>query len=300
MALFLLHFEKKLNMKKTLTLLLLLPALLFAQKPAFDTKGTIDKMLANIDKIKTLSYTMKGWERMTNGKEQYSEVIAKLQVNPQLIYLYSLAEPNKDVEIMYNESLFGKKALVNAGRMIPNLKLDPFGGRMRDNQHHTILNTGYATFGKIIKNAMDRQKKEAPADFDKFCVYEGDVTWNGINCYKISITDPTFKYVDYVVKEGDNVEKLEREKFICGYLIIEKNPGVVKDFWSLKAGQKIKIPSSYAKKSTIYVDKSTLLPLVQIMSDEKGQFEKYEFHNLKLNPTFKANEFTEDFEGYKF
>jgi hypothetical protein len=235
---------------------------------------------------------MKGWERLAPGKDQYSEMDVKLQVNPRKIYIYNKAEPNKDVQILYNEANWGNKAYVNAGRFIPNLKLDPFGGRMRDKQHHTILNTGFITTGGIIRNAIKRQQTEMPDAFEKFCVYEGDITWNGIACYKISITDPTFTYIDYTVKEGDDVEKLERSRFICGYLIIEKNPGV-KDFWSLKPGMKIKIPTSYAKKTVMYIDKKTNLPLVQIMNDETGQFEKYEFYNVVVNPSFKVEEFND-------
>ena len=256
-----------------------------------EAKSIIEKMLVSIDKIKSLQYSMKGWERMPDGKDQYSDIDAKLNVKPHRVYLLSKAEPNKGVQIIYNEELFGKKAYVNAGKFIPNLKLDPFSTRMREKQHHTILNTGFNTLSSIIKNALQRAEKEAnQQDFDKFLTYDGEVTWNNLKCYKITITDPTFKYIDYIVKEGDDVEKLEREKFICGHLIIEKNSSV-KDFWSLKPGMKIKIPSSYAKKTVLYIDKVTNLPVLQIMSDEVGQFEKYEFYNVKVNPTFTGAEF---------
>ena len=260
-------------------------------KPTNEAKVIIEKMLVSIDKLKTLSYTMKGWERMSDGKDQYSEIDAKLNVKPQKIYIHSKAEPNEGVQIIYNEEFYGKKAYVNAGKFIPNLKLDPFSSRMRDKQHHTILNTGFTTLGNIIKNAMQRAEKEATQeDFNKFLKYEGEVTWNNINCYKISITDPTFSYINYTVKEGDDVEKLERSKFICGYLIIDKNESV-KDFWSLKPGMEIKIPSSYAKKTVLYIDKATMLPIYQVMSDESKQFEKYEFYNVKVNPTFSETDF---------
>jgi outer membrane lipoprotein-sorting protein len=279
-------------MKKVILLIsvLFITAAAFS-KPTNEAKVIIEKMLVSIDKLKTLSYTMKGWERLNDGKDQYSEIDAKLNVKPQKIYIHSKAEPNKGVQIIYNEEFYGKKAYVNAGKFIPNLKLEPFSSRMRDKQHHTILNTGFSTLGNIIKNALQRAEKEAKQeDFDKFLKYEGEITWNNINCYKITITDPTFSYINYTVKEGDDVESLERSKFICGYLIIDKNENV-KDFWSLKSGMVIKIPSSYAKKTTLYIDKNTMLPIYQVMSDESKQFEKYEFYNVKVNPTFKETDF---------
>lgn len=270
----------------------------YAVRPEVSARSIVLNMVATIDNIHTVSYTMKSWERF-GEQMHFSEMDAKVMVNPVKIYIYNKTAPNKDVEVLYNERLYGNKAYVNPGKMIPNLKLDPYGSRMRNLQHHTIFNTGFATLGRIIKNALERQQKEAPNDFDKFCVYEGDVVWNGINCYKIVINDPTFTYLDYVVKEGDDVEKLERERFICGYLIIEKNPSV-KDFYSLRPGMKIKIPSSYAKKTILYIDKKTYLPLVQMMYDEVGQFERYEFYNVKINLPFREEEFSDKYEGYKF
>ena len=45
----------------------------------------------------------------------------------------------------------------------------------------------------------------------------------------------------------------------------------------VKPGQVIKIPSSYAKKTTLYIDKTNYLPIYHKMEDEKGIYEIYEF-----------------------
>ena len=50
----------------------------------------------------------------------------------------------------------------------------------------------------------------------------------------------------------------------------------------VKPGQVIKIPSSYAKKTTLYIDKTNYLPIYHKMEDEKGIYEIYEFKSLKL------------------
>ena len=56
----------------------------------------------------------------------------------------------------------------------------------------------------------------------------------------------------------------------------------------------------YAKKSVVYIDRINYLPLKQEMYDDKGLFEKYEFLNLKINPTIYEEEFTEGFKDYNF
>jgi len=263
------------------------------------SRDVITGMLGAIDKTRTLQYTFKSYERLKDGKTFYTEMEMKVQVSPVKVYGFTKSDPNKGVEVLYVTGKWENKALVNPGKWLPNVKLSPYGDRMRENQHHTILDSGFGLLADIIRNAMSKADTEKPGEFNSIFQYEGDITWEGRACYKISINDPTFAYVDYTVQPGDNIDNIARRKFICGYLIIEKNPSV-KDWESLKPGMKIKIPSSYAKKTILYIDKRNYLPVVQIMHDEAGQFEKYEFHNLKVNPVFKDNEFTPEFEGYDF
>jgi len=263
------------------------------------SRDIVTGMLGAIGQTRALQYTFKSYERLIGGKEFFTEMDVKTSLSPLKVYGLTKSDPNKGVEVLYIHGQWENKAMVNPGNWLPNVKLSPFGDRMRENQHHTLLDMGFGLLAGIIRDAMKRADQERPGEFDTYCRYEGDVAWNGRQCYKIVIDDPTFTYVDYTVQEGDNIDKLALRKFICGYLIIEKNPGV-KSWDSLKPGMKIKIPSSYAKKTILYIDKENNLPIVQIMHDEVGQFEKYEFYNLKVNPAFKDNEFTPEFDGYDF
>ncbi|HXH18800.1 MAG TPA: DUF1571 domain-containing protein [Chitinophagales bacterium] len=256
-------------------------------------------MLRAIDKTYTLSYTFKSYERLKGNKNFYTEMDVKMSVAPFKIYALTKSDPNKGVEVLLVSGQWENKALVNPGNWLPNVKLSPYGERMRENQHHTLYDSGFGLLSGIIRNAIKRADSEKPGQFETLFRYEGDVTWEGRQCYKVTIDDPTFTYVDYTVQPGDDADKIAKRNFICGYLILEKNPAV-KDWESLKPGMKIKIPTSYAKKTILYIDKQTYLPIVQTMYDEAGQFEKYEFHNLKVNPVFKDIEFTPDFEGYNF
>ena len=82
-------------------------------------------------------------------------------------------------------------------------------------------------------------------------------------------------------------------------MIVSVNPGV-DDYNDVSEGQKIKIPIVYVKKSVLYIDKISYLPIKQVMSDDKGLFEEYEFINLKVNSPISEEEFTEGFKDYNF
>ncbi|HEX2901359.1 MAG TPA: DUF1571 domain-containing protein, partial [Bacteroidia bacterium] len=71
-------------------------------------------------------------------------------------------------------------------------------------------------------------------------------------------------------------------------------------YWDLKPGQVITVPTVYGKESVFMIDTENFLPIVQIIHDDKGLFEKYEYHNLKVNPRFNSAEFTKDYPDYKF
>jgi outer membrane lipoprotein-sorting protein len=65
-------------------------------------------------------------------------------------------------------------------------------------------------------------------------------------------------------------------------------------------GKTLKVPSSYAKKSVLYIQKDTKIPVYQEMSDDKGLFEKYEYRDVVVNPKFADDEFTTSFSDYRF
>ena len=262
------------------------------------SREIINTMLAKIDADNTLKFNLKTWERI-NGKDFFSDADVKLQNKPEKLYVHSNAEPNKNVEILYNEALYGKKVKVNPGKFLPTLSMDPYGSRLRKDQHHVVLRSGFTFLRQIIGQAVKKADKEAQGQFETLFKYDGDVVWEGRKCFQITITDPTFKYVDHTVKNGETVESIECNDNICGYMIIEKNPNV-HGFDGLKDGMTVKMPTSYAKKTVLLIDKETYLPIVQTMSDETGQFERYEFHNVQVNPNISDDEFTTKWKDYKF
>ncbi|HOU46250.1 MAG TPA: LysM peptidoglycan-binding domain-containing protein, partial [Chitinophagales bacterium] len=125
-------------------------------------------------------------------------------------------------------------------------------------------------------------------DIASFVKILGSVNYDGKDCWKIEIDDPEYKIIDYTVQPNEkSVWDIGRNRAISEYKIKELND--IGD--DVKAGQKIKIPSSYAKRTTLYIDKSNYLPIYHKMEDEKGIYEIYEFKGLKLGVTLNDDAF---------
>lgn len=260
---------------------------------AQDALSVIDKMINAVAAGKTYEYTMVQNERI-NGTIYKNKIFTKVVESPKKVFIDNLEGDNKGVQVLYVTGERENKALVNK---LFGVKLSPFNSLIRKNQHHTIIESGFSLLLSSIKEA----KKRAIAEnaFAQVFKLEGTVTFDGRACYKMVLSDPTFGYVDYTIAAGETLYSIAKKKNICEQLIVEKNANL-SGFDSGKAGATIKIPTSYAKKTILYIDKTTFFPVYQEMHDDKGLFEKYEFYGLKINPSLTAEDFSEDNPKYNF
>ena len=287
-------------MYRTTTVLLLAILLLsnnlFAQEADSETKTIVTKVLENVKKGRGYTYIMKGFERIP-GKTEYrvTEVLTKVNVTPKKIYTKVLSSPNKGTEMLYVNGERDNKVLVKAG-ILPSLKLSPLNSLLTKEQHHSVLSSGFMFFYKLVSEGVKRAEEKN--EFNTVFKLAGEVTFDGKKCYKLTIEDPTYAITTYKGVKGDNPFSLSQKLLVPEFSIQEINN--IKYIDDDLEGKTIKIPTSYAKKSVIYIDKDTFYPIYQEMSDSKGIFEKYEFTNLKISPTFAADEFTDDFSAYNF
>lgn len=260
---------------------------------AQDARYVLNKLLEEVAKGRTYEYTMIQTERV-DGKMYVNKLFTKLNENPKKVFIDNIEGENEGVHVLYVEGERSNKALVS---VLWGVTLSPFNSKMRKNQHHTLLDSGFGLLLSSLGEAQKRADKEK--GFDQVFKLDGEVTYDSRKCYKMLLTDPTFTYVDYTIKNGESLYDIAIKRNICEQLIVDKNNSI-KDFDSAKDGLTIKIPSSYAKKTILYIDKQNYHPIYQEMHDEKGVFEKYEFLGLKVNPRFAPNEFDKEFSGYKF
>ena len=262
----------------------------FAGSTAMDNHGVINGFSKAVNSLKTLTYTMIQTERL-DGKTHVDSSLVKIQRVPHYTYL----KMSDGAEILWGVNMNNGNAYVHPNSFpYVTLELDPDGAIMRKDQHHGVENAGYDYFEQVLTRAATNAAK----DFDSRFLYLGEINYMGKSCYKLVVIDPNFKYVPYTVAAGETVMSIAKKLWVNEYMIYLHND--LSSYTNLNEGQLIEVPNDYAKEITLYVDKATMLTLLLRVDDDKGLFEQYVYENLKLNPTFTADEFSKDNKNYHF
>lgn len=252
------------------------------------------KMIEKTKSINTIIYRLDKKERI-KGKFINGALFIKLSVEPFKIYtrMYS---PKEGMEVLYNSQWEKKKAVINTNSFPwVSVKFHPLSKTMRKNQHHTILDSG---FDKIV-SSIEYQYKSSLSEGKEMCSIKGMEPVNGDSCWILEFENPSFKFQNYVVKEGEDLVKIANKLGLSDYMILEYNKDI-RNYYDVEAGQHIKVPSSYSKKMILYVDSKTYMPLIVEAYDAKGLYEQFIFRDLKLNVQFDDNEFSTDYKEYNF
>jgi len=260
-----------------------------------DNRLLLEQMVEAIEKAERLQFRFVQKERVRNGWNE-AEVEIKYQVKSQKIYI-KCVEPNAGAELLLVEGKYDGYVYVNPnGFPFINLKLNQYGFLLLGNQkHHPIESTGYGLFYDVAKDYLT----QTHTPLEDLLAFKGMVNFDGKTCYHLELKDPSYRFVEYTIQKGENILNIARRLHIGDYIILEKNPKI-SDYFDVKTGQKIQIPTLYSPKAVLYLDASSFLPLMLEMSDDKGIYEHYEFLDLKINPSFKENEFSDDFLEYGF
>jgi LysM repeat protein len=253
-------------------------------------KDVIGKLITAVSRMETMKWNLKVIERIKGKEKKYGSAV-KLRVNPRKLYINV-----RGTEVLWLSGTNGGKALVHPNSFpYINLNLDPLGSLMRSEQHHTIYEMGFTYMGEIIKQFEIR----AGDKFGDLFKYEGEEEHNYQKCHKITINNPAFTYVNYTVKKGETMISIARKLYVGEYMILENNPKY-KDFDGVKEGDVIKVPTSYAKNVTLFIDKLYNVPIGIKVEDDKGLYEQYDYFFLQVNPKIDDAEFTKDYKEYKF
>lgn len=278
-----------------LSLLFIIPLLIFfaggRHKSAPSCREIVGHFLDSIKHVKTQRCDVKSIENI-NGHLHLAESTIKINFNPKMIYFKSVIKGN---ELLWVHGKNKGNAVVHSRSFPVNLDLDPYGSIMRKDNHHTIFDLGFPYIGSIVANTIVKW----PKDFDKHFSYAGTIIWNHVECHQLIISFPEYKYVEYTVTKGETVNSIANKLSTSDYKIRNKN-GLHSYYGSIKEGKKLLVPTPYANKVVLYIDKKTYMPINVKIYDEEGLFESYEFFNVKINTTFTSDEFSEKFKGYGF
>ncbi|HQD12552.1 MAG TPA: LysM peptidoglycan-binding domain-containing protein [Chitinophagales bacterium] len=268
-------------MKKLSTLLL--ATIVWLSYSAASYAQSVDEMIPKVmsamGNAKTMTYRFYAQERMKDGKYSKSDVEFKVNANP--LRIYAVAHLPESATLLHEAS---KSPDVRVKKGF-KLTLSPTNKLLMKGVHNPITRAGFGQIKKILETSIAQRKGQDLASFVKVL---GTVTYDNKECWKVEINDPEYKIITYTVAANEtSVWQIGKKLAISEYKIKELND--IGD--EVTPGQKIKIPSSYAKKTTLYIDKSNYLPIYHKMEDEKGVYEVYEFKNLKLGVTFTEADF---------
>lgn len=253
----------------------------------------VRQMYAKTKEINSLSYNMRKKERIKETLP-LQETEVRMVMNPFKVYLKQKS-PKEGLQVLYVNGTNGNKAIVNTnGFPWVNLNLDPMGSVMRENQHHTIFESGYAYLMSILEHLSIKYHSEISTLVSK----SGSIKWDQHDCWVIALQNPHFKYITYTVQKNETVLSIAKKLMVSEHMIVEKNS--LADFTSIKPGQTISVPNDYSPKLELYIDKQRFIPLVMKVYDDKGLYEYYEYSNVKINPSFPAQEFTKENPSYGF
>jgi len=242
--------------------------------------------------LKTVAYETFMHERIDNKYVDKSSYF-KIEMSPFKLFVRQ-SFIGITIEGLYNSGFNNNKLLITTvGFPWIQITLDPLGKRVRNNHHHTIFEAGFTYFVEVIDNMMKNHRNEITLN------YEGDKMINDRICYVISLNVNNFQYINYIVQPGENLTGIAKRNYINDYLLLEKNPDI-SYYDKVKPGQIILIPSEYAKRMVLYLDKELLLPIQIEIYDDIGLYSSYSYRNLKVNQKFAWNEFNTTFKEYHF
>jgi hypothetical protein len=256
-----------------------------------DAHTIVNGLFKSVGNVKTLTYTMVYTERLDGGTSHLDSSYVKLQRTPHRIFM----KMSDGAEVLWAEGVNNGNAWVHPNSFpYVTLELDPDGMIMRKNQHHGVEYAGFDYFAAVLKQAADKDGK----NFDSHFLYLGEITFGGVKCYKLVVIDPDFKYSAYVVLKGETVYSIAKKLSLSEYMIVQHNS--LSSFTDVSAGQTIMVPNNYGKEITLYMNETSMLPMLLRVDDDKGLFEQYIFRNLKLNPVITDAEFSKDYKDYHF
>ncbi|MCB0507040.1 MAG: DUF1571 domain-containing protein [Chitinophagales bacterium] len=257
-------------MRKTISILvagLMMATSSFAQS----VNDLVPKVMAAMGTKQGMTYHFYAQERMHNGK--YSQSDVEFTVIPSPLRIFAVAHKPQSAQLIYNAAV-SKDVRVKKGF---KLNLSPTNSLLMKGVHNPITRAGFAQIKHILQTNINNHKGQ---NLETFVDIEGTVVYDGKQCWKVVIKDPDYKITTYKVTASDKtVWDIGQKLAVSEYKIMELN-NIDDD--DIDAGDVIKVPSSYAKVTTLYVDKSNYLPIYHKMEDEKGIYEIYEFKELKL------------------
>ena len=232
---------------------------------------------------------------MKNGEFVITNRFVKMKAIPKQIYFYSV-EPNPGTEIIWKDGWNENKMMVSPGSFpFVTFSMKPNSSLARKDSHHSISDLGF----DYVTGMVSYYLKLYGDRFYKYISISDTVKWDNHSCILLSFDFREYAEVNYSVKKNESIFDIAVKFHLNDYSILMINP-LLDGYDDIREGEIIKIPNFYNRKIQFYIDRTSWLPLRQLIYDQKGLYEKYEIKSFLLNPVFKVDEFNPDYVEYKF
>ncbi|MCI4671671.1 MAG: DUF1571 domain-containing protein [Bacteroidia bacterium] len=259
--------------------IILFSFMLLVSSQSWGQEASLNKMYQAVRDANQVSFKFRSFERMEKGMTE--KVMNVSMTHRPLDVEINMLSPNKGTKVLYNANKRSAYATVYINLGIGSVPKDFFihGSTIMADTHHPITATGFTPIVNLVKSASKKAKNEGR--FNQVFFDRGNVSLDGRSVHKIEIKDDQYSFTQYTAKSGESVNAIASKMNISAYKIMKINPQLSKSYKSIE-GQNIKIPTSYAKYTCLYIDTQTNLPYMAEVHDEKGLFEKYYFLDVKL------------------
>lgn len=238
----------------------------------------LEKMHSHLEGIDAHSYRLELLERRMGGEMHRGEMKIFAQEQPIKIQLEML-KPTEGAMIEYDANEKGI-AVVTPRKWLPAIKF-------RQDIHSKLLRPGHYAIDETRLTYIDEIIRKTEGVFRQRGIYTQGLAYQGTNLINgktshcIAFEDDAYHIQTYTAKAEEKLLDLAKQKLIPPYKIRELNP-FLKDYNDLPAGKALQLPSSYAKRTVLYVSAKSYLPNRLEVYDEKGLFERFDFYEVKI------------------
>jgi Protein of unknown function (DUF1571). len=239
----------------------------------------------------TISFQMKFFEVEPSGETNCKIGYFKVQKSPFEFY-YRQDVPQKGLELLYAEGANNNKVLIHKnGFPWITFSLDPLSSIMLKESRHPIFEAGYWYLAEVVKYIIANNK-------DASLTYEGEDSSLGVDCLKYIVDNPSYKIQSYRTLRGETLYSIAKSKRLYLYTLRVLNPNI--DFNCIPSNTLLRIPTSYARKMVVLIDKTNRIPLkIQIFNEIK-LIEEMVFTNVNDSVTLTPSDFDKNNSLYSF
>lgn len=252
--------------------LLFLSTSIFCQSPTLG--AIINKLEGSIQQLSNYQFDFSSRERFSDGYTEGSGTV-QLYFDPVVIKMIQTA-PLKDTELLYDSSKDKDKILVKPKGLPKGLLLSPNAPKIRKHSHHSILDIGFQNVLDFLKHSQTVYGDQ----FEQMVTVQPAKTLDGKSCLLLSINLTDEAVTEQItIEQTTSLQELAKQRHISEYKIMELNN--LKSYRKITAGTTLKLPKHYAHSIDLFLDNSTFLPITQIIYDESGLLEHYDYRNIK-------------------